>query len=458
MSNGHDQPLKSRAQSSELPCALTLAFTDAEADFRQAVVRVAVADATSNREVAAEFAVALRRSEASHRAEVMLNETRIAQETIEVALPPSRIDLEPGDSVVVGSRTYRIRRITDGVHRTVMGVATEPTLYLGASRPTPSRQQRSLVMAGLPLLKVIDLPAVESGTPVLQRISVTANPWPGAYTLWRSDDGVSYSAVQRIATSATVGETMTPLAAGPLWRFDRVNSVDVELSHGALQSVNESAVLNGANLIALGSAVLGWEIIGFATAALIAANRWRLSTLLRGLAGSETLASILKPAGTSLVVLDGAVVDLADGMEFLNRQINYRISPEGRDHADPLALSFQATAGSSALLPLSPRRLTARREATGIRLSWLRRTRFGGDNWELSEVPLGEDSEAYSIEILNGTVIKRLAYSNAATFLYSNADEAADFGVTQTQLRFRVRQMSLAVGGGHSAESLVSVS
>ena len=202
----------------------------------------------------------------------MLNETRIAQETIEVALPPSRIDLEPGDSVVVGSRTYRIRRITDGVHRTVMGVATEPTLYFGAPRLAPSRRQRPLVMGGLPLLKIIDLPASESGTPVLQRISVTANPWPGAYTLWRSDDGVSYSAVQRIATCATVGETITPLAAGPLWRFDRVNSIDVELSQGALQSVSESAVLSGANLIALGSSVLGWEIIGFANATLIAAK------------------------------------------------------------------------------------------------------------------------------------------------------------------------------------------
>jgi GTA TIM-barrel-like domain/Putative phage tail protein/Glycine zipper len=457
VSDERDRPLKSRAQASELPCALTLAFTDVEADFRQAVVRVAVADDASNREVAAEFAVGLRRSEASYRAEVMLNEARAARETVELTLPPSRIDLEPGDSVVVGSQTYRIRRITDGAIRTVAAVAIEPTLYLGAPRSTPNRRQRTVVMGGLPLLKVIDLPATGVGTEVLQGLAVTSQAWPGAYTLWRSDDGTSYSPIERISTSATVGETITPLNPGPIWRFDRFNSVDVDLSHGVLQSVSEVAVLNGANLFAAGSTALGWEIIGFTTATLLAANKWRLSGLLRGLSGSEMMASIAKPVGTSLVILDGAIVDLAAGTEFLNRQIKYRLSPEGRDHADPLAVSFQATAGSSALLPLSPRRLSARREIAGVRLSWLRRTRSGGDNWEVSEVPLGEENEAYSVEILNGSISKRLMYSNVPSVLYPIADESADFGVTQTHLRFRVRQTSLAVGSGHQAEALVRI-
>jgi hypothetical protein len=457
VSDARDRPLKSRAQASEMPCALTLAFTDVEADFRQAVVRVAVADDASNREVAAEFAVGLRRSDASYRAEVMLNETRIARETIELTVPLSRIDLEPGDSVRVGARTYRIRRITDGAFRTVAGVAIEPTLYLGAPRPVPGRRQRALTIGGLPLVKVVDLPSAEAGTTLLQRIAVTSQPWPGAYTLWRSEDGISYSAVQRIPTCATVGLTLTPLNPGPIWRFDRFNSIDIDLSHGALQSVSEVAVLNGANLFAVGSSALGWEIVAFTTATLLAANRWRLSGLLRGLAGSEPMASIVKPVGTSLVILDGAVVDLATGTEFLNRQVNYRISPEGRDHADPLAVSFQASAGPSALLPLSPRRLSARRETAGIRLSWLRRTRFGGDNWELSEVPLGEDNEAYSVEILNGSVRKRLLYSQTPSITYQASDEITDFGSAQTQLRFRVRQISLAVGGGHSAEAMVQI-
>ncbi len=453
----NDRPLRMRAQDSELPTALTLGFSETDADFRQAAVRVAAASASGERLASAEIAAGLSRNQAVHRAEVMLNEARAGRATMEFALPPSRLDIEPGDVVSVDGRSYRLRRITDGRVRAMETVAVEPAIYLGAPRPSRVEAKPVPVFAGPPLAIVMDLAAASAGAPVLQRLAVAADPWPGAYTLWRSEDGASFTAVQRIATRATVGETVTVLAAGPLWRWDRNASVDVTLSRGTLESVTPESALNGANLIAIEVPGQGWEILSYTTAILIAAGRWRLSGLLRGLAGSETFAAVAKPAGGRVVILDGGVADLATGTEWLNRTISYRLSPEGRDHADPMAVAFTATAGAIVLKPLSPVRLMARREAGGVRLSWLRRARFGGDNWELAEVPLNEETEAYAVDVLSGAVVKRRLKVTSPAALYAAADEIADFGTAQARLLIRVSQTSLAAGDGQTAEQLLPV-
>jgi hypothetical protein len=452
-----DRPLRLRAQDSELPTALTLGFTETEADFRQAAVRVAVASTSGERVASAEIAVGLSRAQAVHRAEVMLNEARAGRTTIEFALPPSRIDIEPGDVTTVDGKPYRLQRITDGHLRAVDAVAVEPAIYLGVPLPSRAATRPVPVFAGPPLAIVMDLAAASAGTPVLQRLAVAADPWAGAYTLWRSEDGTSFTAVQRIATRATVGETMTVFAAGPIWRLDRTNSVEVALSPGTLESVGLDTALNGANLIAIEISGQGWEVLSYTTADLIAAGRWRLSGLLRGLAGSEPFAAVVKPPGSRVVILDGGVADLATGTEWLNRTINYRLSPEGRDHADPMAVAFTATAGPIALKPLSPVRLAAKREAGGVRLSWIRRTRFGGDNWELAEVPLNEETEAYAVDVLSGTALKRRLKVTSPAALYASADEIADFGAPQASLLIRVSQTSLAAGDGQSTEQLLPV-
>ncbi len=457
MDGERDMPVKQRAQDSELPTVLTLGFTESQNDFRQAAVRAAIVGTGGERVVSAEIAAGMTRAQAAHRAEVMLNEARMGRETIAFALPSSRLDVEPGDAVTILGRPYRIRRITDGAVRMLEGVAVEPAIYLSAPCITRPARKPLPTFAGPPQAIAMELAAAASGTPVLQRLAVSADPWPGAFTLWRSEDATSFAAIQRISTRATVGEVMTPLGPGPLWRTDRANACEVSLSQGALQSVSPADMLNGANLIAIEAAGQGWEILSFTSATLVSAGRWRISGLLRGLAGSERFAAVAKSAGSRVVILDGAVSDLATGTEWLNRTVSYRLSPEGRDHADPMAVAFTATAGSAVLIPLSPVRLRARRGAGGVALSWIRRTRFGGDNWELSEVPLNEETEAYAVEILSGLTVKRRITANAPTALYGTAEETADFGTLQSTLKIRVSQSSLAAGDGQPTEQVLPV-
>ncbi len=445
------RPTRIRAQDSELPAALTLGFVDADMDYRQAAARAAMPHVPAGREAVAELAAGLRRALALQRAEVMLNEARIARDSISLALPPSRIGLEPGDAIEVDGRAYRLRRVVDGAVRTVEAVATEPAAHLGApqialppSRPPPP-------LAGPPLAIVLDLAAADSSASPLQRLAVTAVPWPGAYTIWRSASGEDFEAVQRVATAATIGLTTSPLRPGPLWRLDRAATVEMMISQGALQSVPLLAALDGANLLAIAAPGGGWEILSFLQAELLGPGRWRVSGLIRGLAGSEPFAAIQKPVGSRVVVLDGAVVGLASGMDDLNRSYSYRIAQEGRDHAEPMARTIQTAAGPYTLLPLSPVGLKARREAGGVRFSWIRRTRFGGYNWELSDVPLNEDREAYAIEIMAGGASLRSFASSAPELLYPSSTELVDFGAPQASHSIRVAQLSATAGPGRFA-------
>jgi hypothetical protein len=387
----------------------------------------------------------------------MLAEARAGRETASFSLPWSRVDVEPGDVLAVAGAEWRVARIADGAAREVTAVKAEPRIHLGAPRPGGYRRRKAPALAGPPLAVAFDLASAESDPVALSRIAVTADPWPGGYTLWRSDDGTSFTAEATVATRAVIGRTLAALPAGPLWRFDRRAVLDVELSHGELQAVSPVAALSGVNLLAVEAAGQGWEIVAFAGATLLGPKQWRLTTLVRGMAGSEPFAGIAKAAGARVVLLDGAVQALVAGAESLGRPSFWRVSPAGRDHADAMAVAFQWTPSAEALLPLAPVRLKARRGAGGVTFSWIRRARIGGDSWGVAEVPLGEESESYVVEVLAGAVVKRSITVGTPAWLYAGADEIADFGGPQAILRLRVRQASRAAGPGRAADSVVPV-
>lgn len=89
-------------------------------------------------------------------------------------------------------------------------------------------------------------------------------------------------------------------------------------------------------------------------------------------------------------------------------------------------------------------------------MSWIRRTLHDGDNWAV-EVPLGEDSEAYVLEILSGAAVVRSIPCTTPAALYANADELADFGAPQAVLHGRIAQMSGTVGRGHPTDFTLTI-
>ena len=87
-------------------------------------------------------------------------------------------------------------------------------------------------------------------------------------------------------------------------------------------------------------------------------------------------------------------------------------------------------------------------------MRWIRRARHDADTWS-GEIPLAEESERYTLDILSGDdVVRSLAVTQPSAF-YSAAAEIADFGAPQPNLAVRVSQLSATVGAGIPAHAVL---
>ncbi len=186
---------------------------------------------------------------------------------------------------------------------------------------------------------------------------------------------------------AVQGESVTALAGSPALVFERDAALEIALTSAQdqLQSVTESALLNGANQL-----LLGEEILQFRLAEPLGAGHWRLTGLLRGRGGTEHLSAAGHPAGTAAVLLDERLVALA-GEPF--DEIGAAIALTG------VAPAY-ATLGSpgSTVRPLAPVHPSLGEDVGGDpEWRWVRRAR-GAWRWlDLVDVPLVEEREAYRV-------------------------------------------------------------
>ncbi|HEX7775159.1 MAG TPA: hypothetical protein VF449_01370, partial [Parvibaculum sp.] len=219
------------------------------------------------------------------------------------------------------------------------------------------------------------------------------------------------------------------------------------------------AVLGGANAAALETPEGEFEVIQFRDAALTAPSTYVLSGLLRGQAGTEAAMCAPLAAGARFVLLDGAIseIGMSDAERGLARVWAYGPAPKPLDDVSYVreTRSFKGIG----LRPFSPVHVKAARAAGGdIALTWTRRTRTGGDSWEGTDVPLGEESEAYEVDIVSGGVAIRTLSASTPAATYVAASQTADFGSTSfTTLTVRVVQISRAFGRGTIREATLNV-
>ncbi len=149
-----------------------------------------------------------------------------------------------------------------------------------------------------------------------------------------------------------------------------------------------------------------------------------------------------------MVLLDEALLIGGADAALIGREVRFRAVPFGRDGGDPSVAEISVMVGADALQPRPPVHARAYRRLDGVMLGFVRQTRTGGDVWETVDVPLGEEREAYSVEILDGSVVKRSFETPTPFILYATAEEIADFGAAQTALSLRISQLSPTVGAG----------
>ena len=69
----------------------------------------------------------------------------------------------------------------------------------------------------------------------------------------------------------------------------------------------------------------------------------------------------------------------------------------------------------------------------------------------MADVPLGEESETYEVDILDGDDVKRTIAASTPTVLYTSAQQIADFGGVQSAVSVRVYQYERRLRPGLSA-------
>lgn len=441
-----------RAQETDLPVASRIAYIDAGADYRQAVAEARRLTGHSDRVASSALPLVLDQGQAIGIGQRLLMDAWTMRESAGFALPPSRLALDAADEVLLdaGGRVRRLRltRIGDAGARSIEALATDPSVYeplTGPSRAPGAGQD--LALPGRALLAFLDLPLLTGAeVPWAPRAAAFANPWPGAVLVLRSASESNYVLDTALALPAGIGETTADFHSGPAWRWDETGSLSIRLYNGSCASLDDLSVLGGANVLAVQNEDGAWEVLQYATATLTAPGRWTLTRLLRGQAGTESAMRDPVAAGARVVLVDRALVQLALRQDETRLPFHYLWGPQGKPISDPSYQGAVETFAGLGLRPLSPVRLAAAWRGGDLALSWIRRTRIGGDSWDQPDVPLGEDAEAYEIEIAGTT---RVISASAPFATYGAADIAADFpGGLPVPFRFTVYQLSASFGRG----------
>jgi len=274
--------------------------------------------------------------------------------------------------------------------------------------------------------------------------------WAGASLYASSDGGASYTLLASLPNEATMGYTTDVLgdfAGGNI--PDELNSVNVTLLNGTLSSTDYAGLLAGTN-----ACVIGDEILYFRDATLQANGSYTLTGFLRGRRGSE-YAMADHAIGDRFVLLNTAnLVRIAQTTADIGTTKLFNPVTAGSTLAAATAQAF--TNFGTGLKPYAPVHLGGGRNAAGdLTINWTRRGRISGEWRDSVDVPLGEVSEAYEVEIYAdgtyATVKRTISGLSSASASYTAAQQTTDFGSPQTTVYFRVYQLSATVGRGHAA-------
>ena len=439
-----------RAPEAEISGRVRMGYVEEGASYDLRVAEAIYPDESADRATGSDLPLVLTEGEARLVAERWLSEARVARDTARFALPPSR-DLGAGDVVALegdgGSALWRIDRATLSGGREIEATRVEAALY---ERGETARAGTALMAhaAPLPVQPILmDLPLIP-GTEAPQNpwIAVSAHSWPGLVAVHRRGLQDAFTLEALLAAPARIGLTETPLFAAPPGLWDRGPALRVRMLNGALDSVAPRDVLDGANLMAIGTGG-EWELLQFAEADLVEPGVYDLRNRLRGQMGSDAVMPQAWGPGALVVMLDTRLAQIALPLDALGLVQSYRVGPASRPLSDPSQSDVEAEFAGVGLRPYRPAHLRAEvLPDGGLHLRWIRRTREGGDAWGSAEVPLSEVAERYEVQVRKGGALLRSATVTAPEWVYGAEAQLADGAGASFVLD--VAQVSDVVGPG----------
>lgn len=456
-----------RAQDLELPRRVDVTFADPGRDYQRNSVGVLRADdaIASVDKKSIELPVAMTPTEAIQAAERILYSAWMGRHERTFQVGPKHLRLDPGDAVAVTvdgvQHTVHLEEVTIGQNFVLecKGVDEEAATYVSAALGDGGDfTAQTITVLPLSALHLLDIPLLRDGDDALGLgfylgagpIALADVDWPGA-TVYRESGEGDLQAWQTLTEDVVHGITESTLADGPSSIWDRSNSVTVQLYDGAtLVSQADIDVLNGANM-----AVIGEEIIHFADVADLGDGRYTLSRLIRGVRGTEWAIAGHGDRERVRIITDANLLPLVGlPTSELSTTRDYAVRTLGaqRPVRDRQSLTFKGRVK----MPYAPVHIAGSKdESDDWTLTWTRRTRVEGHEVDGQDVPLGEASEAYEVDILDGSTVVRTLEVTSESATYTSAQQTEDFGSAQESLDIEVYQISEVVGRGFKAEATV---
>jgi hypothetical protein len=451
---------QTRAQETELPQVVKLRYGDPARDDQPGGTEARRSIGGSLRTLDYSLPVILGENLARGIAERELHTAWTGRERASFTLPPSFLALDPGDIVdfTATGQMMRLSDIGDGTERGVEAHRVDPLSLAPVRLPRSGRRAVPATVFRDAEMFFIDGPLLQDGdVDHAAYVGGVMEPWRSGIAVFRSPGTTGFTLDTQLPTPATMGVTTEPFYSGPTWRWDRVNTLYIRLYRGNVSSADEQAILLGANGLLIENAAGEWELLQFATATAIAEKRFALSGLLRGQKGTEHAMADPVPSGARIVLTTSALRQTQLPASLVGAPLNWRYGSADRDLGSDGYVTESRTLTAKARRPLAPVRLRGRQDtATGNWIvSWIRRTRIGGDNWETADVPLGEESERYRLRIraTSGSVPVRSIDLVAASHVYTAAEQTADFGGPASSFVAEVAQLSVTYGEGISTHA-----
>ncbi|MEL6919877.1 MAG: glycoside hydrolase/phage tail family protein [Pseudomonadota bacterium] len=448
---------QSREGEAELAGRVRLRFVQTDGNFDVLSEEAILADDATHAVSTSEIPMALTRPEGRQVVERWLAEARIAREAVKFALPLSQLDVGAGDVVEVsadqaeGPALYRVDRVEHGPMQLLEAVRIEPEVYTPSELSDELAAVREFVPP-IPLTSTfMDLPLL-TGSEVEHApyLAVTGSPWPGSVAVYQSPSDSDFVLNSVIAARSSVGYLQSPLPRGPVGLVDRGPALEVRMVHGTLQSIGDTALFSGGNLVAVGDGTPNnWELLQFRDAELIAPDHYLLTYRLRGQLGSDALMPEEWPVGTWFVPINGAPQQIALARNLRRVSQTYRIGPARRGYEDPSYIETTQAFDGNGLRPYRPVHLKLTASGGDVESSWIRRTRLDGDSWDSVDVPLAEETESYTVRVERDGEFLRETVVSEPRWRYSAADQAAD-GVGSA-FSVHVAQNSARYGPGPAA-------
>lgn len=446
-----------RAQELDLPRTVLVNYINAEQDYQGGTEPSRRLITRAQKELAVDVAVVMTPDQAAQVADAIMYDTWTARTARSISVLRKYSELESGDVFNVIDRTGNTLRL-----RAVEAEYAGPVIKLNTVEddPTVNTQTSAGAIAGVPqtasalppatVADFLDIPILRdlddnNGMYVALR-GTRPSAWRGAVLSRESVDG-ALSTVGTVLNTATVGVTTTAL---PNWTggnvFDETNSVLITLYSGELESVSRDSVLNsGRNALLIGN-----EIVQACDITFVSGTTWRASRLLRGRRGTEW-AQTGHAIGDRVVLLDIAgMLRPALSAAELNTEQGYATQSIGRNQLT----HYKFTNTGIGRKPFSPVNVRGIRASNDWTIDWDRRTRLAAELPTAGvDVPLGESSELYDVEICSSatfaTVVRTYTNVTSATRIYPSADQVTDFGSNQATIHVRVFQKSATVGRGY---------